>query len=178
MDLALAGCDEIRSWGWCGSRGVAAHDRCVRSPANVPHYSGDVLGSPDTVRCPLPEIFSREKLPMCCDRQEVHADRSVGNRRLFLGAGEEMTGHVCQFWASVFWEVAMKGLFRVCAAVLVLGLGLVSVGGFAISSASAQTRCNCNKGKQACVRCCDENKFPVGCKWGCDSCREPPKKKS
>jgi hypothetical protein len=76
------------------------------------------------------------------------------------------------------WEIVMKSVFGAWAAVLVLGLGLASVVELVTSSASAQARCNCNKGKQACVRCCDENKFPVGCKWGCDSCREPPKKKS
>jgi hypothetical protein len=76
----------------------------------------------------------------------------------------------------------MKSVFAIAAGIL-LAVGFILAPAFApvgegvASSASAQARCNGKKGKQACVRCCDENKHPVGCKWGCDSCSEPPKKK-
>ena len=71
----------------------------------------------------------------------------------------------------------MKTRFWKCTAFTVLALGFAPLGELIASSASAQTRCNCNKGKQACVRCCEQNNYAIGCKWGCDSCSEPPKKR-
>jgi hypothetical protein len=76
----------------------------------------------------------------------------------------------------------MKSVLPISAGILItvgfiLAPAIAPEGEGVASSAYAQARCNCKKGKQACVRCCDENKHPVGCKWGCDSCTEAPKKK-